>query len=108
MRKNLETLKVIENNNYDYSFDYNDDPESIINLLHFLDKIIIKQLYLHFLQKLKIFSILANVYNNHQFIYYKPQIKQRIIPRENQYKEILEKYWGLIALKIRYLRRYSY
>lgn len=99
-KKNLETLKVIENNNYDYSFDYNDDPESIINLLHFLDENNHKTIVLTLPSEAQqYFSILANIYNNHQFIYYKPQIKQRIIPREGQYKEILEKYWGFNSFR---------
>ncbi|RIO38143.1 ATP-dependent DNA helicase RecQ, partial [Staphylococcus pasteuri] len=40
------------------------------------------------------FSILANIYNYHKFIYYIPKVKQKIIPRKNQYLEILKKYWG--------------
>ncbi|MBN6785224.1 DEAD/DEAH box helicase [Staphylococcus capitis] len=92
--KDLESFKEIDNDRYDYSFDYNDDPESIINLINFLNKNEHKIIVLTLPSEVEqYFSVLANIYDRHQFIYYIPQVKQRIIPRESQYLEILKKYW---------------
>ncbi|MCI2773904.1 DEAD/DEAH box helicase [Staphylococcus petrasii] len=91
----IKTVENIENNEYDYSFDYNDDPESIINLVHYLDKHDDKKIVLTLPTSIKKqFAILANLYSNHRFLYYSPQIQKKIIPRESQYKTILKEVWG--------------
>lgn len=93
--KEIESFKEIDNISYDYSFDYNGDPEAIINLINFLNENENKMIVLTLPSEGKqYYSVLANIYDYHKFIYYIPQVKQKIIPRKNQYLEILKRYWG--------------
>ncbi|CAM3122834.1 DEAD/DEAH box helicase [Staphylococcus argensis] len=94
-KRDLELLKEISHDDYDYSFDANKDPEAIVNLVNYLQATDNKVIVLTLPSEVKNhFSLLANIYNSHKFIYYQPHVKQRIVARENQYLEILNKYWG--------------
>lgn len=93
--ESIDEVESLNNSSYDYSFEYNDEPEKLIKLIQYLDVHTNINIVLTLPSEIKSqFKIIANIYSENNFVLYNPKVNKKIIPREAGYLELLNSNWG--------------
>lgn len=95
--KDLDDKDELDDVSFNYSFEYNGDPRAIVELNQFVDshnKQIIAISSTITEEVLNVVKALSSYREDHSFYIYHPKQKKKIISREKEYQEILNKYWG--------------
>ncbi|WP_271398747.1 helicase-related protein [Salinicoccus roseus] len=100
--KELERSEELNESQYDYSFEYNDNPKTLIELNNYLERNDHKRIAVSrpLNEEIKhTLKILASIHSDSIFIVYQPIIEKKLIHREKEYKDLLYKYWKYDSFK---------